>query len=62
VVELFGVERCCFASNFPVEGEFGWTAERLYHEFRELVCRSSEVDRQKLFADSARRIYCKKRA
>ncbi len=61
VVELFGVERCCFASNSPVEGEFGWTPERLYHEFRELVRRSSEVDRQKLFADSARRIYCKKR-
>ncbi len=32
-----------------------------YHEFRELVCRSSEVDRQKLFADRARRIYCRKR-
>lgn len=61
VIELFGVERCCFASNFPVEGEFGWTPERLYHEFRELVCRSSKVDQQKLFADSACRIYCKKR-
>lgn len=61
VVELFGLERCCFASNFPVEGEFGWTPERLYHEFRELVCRSSEMDRQKLFAENARRIYCKNR-
>jgi predicted TIM-barrel fold metal-dependent hydrolase len=61
VVELFGVERCCFASNFPVEGEFGWTPERLYHEYRKLVSRSSEIDRQKLFADSARWIYSKER-
>ena len=61
VIELFGVDRCCFASNCPVEGEFGWTPERLYREFLELTRSMSEVDRQKLFADSGRRIYCKKR-
>ncbi len=60
-VELFGVERCCFASNFPVESESGWTPESLYHEFRELVCRASDVEQQKLFADSACRIYCRER-
>jgi predicted TIM-barrel fold metal-dependent hydrolase len=60
VVELFGVERCCFASNFPVEGRFGWSPERLYREYRELMYRSSEADQQKLFAESARRVYRRK--
>ncbi|MCY4454264.1 MAG: amidohydrolase family protein [Immundisolibacterales bacterium] len=56
-LELFGVDRCMFASNFPVEKHVGWPVDRLYAAFRGLVSRFDESDRQRLFADNARRAY-----
>ena len=56
-LDLFGVDRCMFASNFPVEKHLGWQADRLYGAFRQLVSHLDEADRQKLFADTARRAY-----
>ena len=58
VIELFGVDRCFFASNFPVEAHVGWDAARLYREYIELVAdQYNERDQQKLFADNAKRVY-----
>ena len=56
-IELFGVRRCMFASNFPVEKAAGWQADRLYSAFSDLAGQLSEQDRQLLFADNARRVY-----
>ena len=30
VLKLFGDDRCCFASNYPVDVKDGWPAARLY--------------------------------
>ena len=56
-LELFGAGRCMFASNFPVEKHVGWSADRLYAAFADLVSHLDAADRQRLFADTARRAY-----
>ena len=56
-IELFGPGRCMFASNYPVEKRMGWPADRLYGAFFELVAHLDANERQRLFADSARRAY-----
>ena len=53
VIDLFGVERCFFASNFPVDLKSGWPAARLFGAFARLVGAMPEADRQRLFADNA---------
>ena len=56
-LDLFGVDRCMFASNFPVEKHAGWPAARLCAGFRGLASHLDAADRQRLFADTARRAY-----
>ncbi len=56
-MDLFGMRRCMFASNFPVEKHVGWPAGRLYGAFRGLAAHLDAADRQRLFADNARRAY-----
>jgi L-fuconolactonase len=55
-LELFGVDRCFFASNFPVDGMFGSLAE-LYSTFAAVAAGLDEVSRDKLFAGNAERVY-----
>ena len=57
VMEVFGTQRCMFASNFPVEKHVGWPAARLYAAFRDLASHLDATGRQGLFADNARRAY-----
>jgi predicted TIM-barrel fold metal-dependent hydrolase len=58
VIDLFGIDRCFFASNFPVENHFGWNADRLYKAFVSLVdCQYKKEDQRKLFADNAKKAY-----
>ena len=57
VIALFGVERCFFASNFPVDLKSGWPAARLFGAFARLAEKLSEADRQRLFAGNAMRAY-----
>ena len=55
-LDLFGVDRAMFASNFPVDGlvaPFG----TIYDGFRAIVRDLPEPDRRKLFCDNAVRIY-----
>jgi predicted TIM-barrel fold metal-dependent hydrolase len=55
-LEIFGVDRCLFASNFPVDKLFG-SFERQYGAYRSLVAGCSAAERNKLFAANAERIY-----
>ncbi|MDB9937635.1 amidohydrolase family protein [Candidatus Thioglobus sp.] len=58
VIDLFGVERCQFASNLPVENLWGWDAKRIFSGFLGIVENQfSYEDQQKLFADNARKVY-----
>lgn len=57
-IDLFGVERCFFASNFPVDRDHGWPAKRLYAAFRRLaetLC--GRAEQRRLFAENAMRVY-----
>ena len=48
IIDLFGIDRCFFASNFPVEQHLGWSASRLYQSFHDLVKHFSEDEQNKL--------------
>jgi predicted TIM-barrel fold metal-dependent hydrolase len=55
-IETFGVDRCMFASNFPVDSMYG-TFDELYATFS-AVTHGLEIDsRGKLFATNAERVY-----
>ena len=57
VIDLFGVQRCIFASNYPVEKLEGWDAQSMYQEFQKLVDHRSEEQQDALFSLNAMRIY-----
>ena len=55
-IAIFGVERCLFASNFPVDGLAGTFAE-IFTGFAQAVADRPREERRKLFHDNAVRIY-----
>ena len=55
-LELFGTDRCMFASNFPVDGMHG-TFDDLYTTYDELTVDLDEATRDQLFAGNAERVY-----
>ena len=55
-IDLFGVERCMFASNFPVDSLCA-TFVTIYRGFREIVRDFSPAEQRALFHDNAVRIY-----
>lgn len=55
-LELFGVDRCMFASNFPVDRLFGPFA-RSYAAYERLLAGCSAAELRKLFAANAERVY-----
>jgi predicted TIM-barrel fold metal-dependent hydrolase len=55
-IDLFGIERCMFASNFPVDSLCA-SFDEIYGGFDAITRDFSEGDRQLLFADNARRLY-----
>jgi predicted TIM-barrel fold metal-dependent hydrolase len=55
-IALFGVDRCMFASNFPVDGLVADFAT-IYGGFMCIVEHLPLGDQEKLFCDNARRIY-----
>ena len=57
VIDLFGFNRCIFASNYPVEKLEGWDAQSMYQEFQRLVDHRSLEEQEALFALNAMRIY-----
>ena len=55
-IEAFGVDRCLFASNFPVDAMCG-TFDQLYDSFSAVTAGLDDASRQKLFAENAERVY-----
>ena len=55
-IELFGVERCMFASNFPVDSLCA-SFDQIYSGFEEITAAMTLVERRALFHDNAVRIY-----
>jgi L-fuconolactonase len=55
-IEAFGVDRCMFASNFPVDAMYG-TFDDLYTTFSDVTASLDGDAREKLFAANAERIY-----
>ena len=55
-LDIFGTERCLFASNFPVDRLFGSFA-RQYGAYQSLTATLSPTERAQLFASNAERIY-----
>ncbi len=55
-IELFGVDRCMFASNFPVD-RLRASYDTIYTAFKAIVADFPAADRAKLFAENAMRFY-----
>ncbi len=55
-IDIFGVSRCMFASNFPVDKLYS-SFDHLYGSFRRIVSDFPEDERRKLFAENAAAIY-----
>jgi predicted TIM-barrel fold metal-dependent hydrolase len=55
-VEIFGVDRCLFASNFPTDKLFGSFA-RQFAAYRTIVAGFSASERTRMFASNAERVY-----
>jgi L-fuconolactonase len=55
-IDAFGVDRCLFASNFPVDGMHG-TLDELYTSYSAVTSGVGAAARDKLFAANAERIY-----
>lgn len=55
-IDIFGVERCMFASNFPVDATFG-SFDDLYETFSAVTAGLDALSREKLFAATAERVY-----
>ncbi|WP_428341784.1 amidohydrolase family protein [Mycobacterium sp.] len=55
-IGAFGVDRCLFASNFPVDGMHG-SLDELYTAYSAVTSGVGAEDRDKLFAANAKRIY-----
>jgi L-fuconolactonase len=55
-IEVFGVDRCMFASNFPVDSMYG-TFDELYAVFSAVTAGLDSESRKKLFAGNAESVY-----
>ncbi len=56
VLQTFGVERCMFASNFPMD-KVSLSLRQLYEFYGALVAHYPEESQRKLFHDNAARVY-----
>ena len=55
-VEIIGVDRCMFASNFPVDSLFSDYAT-VWRAYDEITAEFSAADRARLFSENAERYY-----
>jgi predicted TIM-barrel fold metal-dependent hydrolase len=55
-IDAFGVDRCLFASNFPVDAMYG-TFDDLYSVFSAVTAGLDSESRSKLFAGNAEGVY-----
>ena len=57
IVDLFGVDRCIFATNFPVDKEQGWSTDKLFTAYDKLTEKYSLEEKRKLFSENGKRAY-----
>jgi predicted TIM-barrel fold metal-dependent hydrolase len=55
-IDVFGTDRCMFASNFPIDGSYA-DYDTLIGAYEELTSGASEDERQALFAGNTERWY-----
>ena len=55
-IEIFGVDRCMFASNFPVDRLYS-DYDTVFDAFSEITAGFSDAERSALFGSNAERIY-----
>jgi predicted TIM-barrel fold metal-dependent hydrolase len=55
-IDIFGVERCMFASNFPVDG-LRVSFARMFDDFKRMTSGLSAAERRGLFHDNAADFY-----
>ena len=55
-INLFGADRCMFESNFPVDKD-SCSYAVLWNVFKKITSRNSIIERQKLFHDTAVKVY-----
>lgn len=55
-VETFGVDRCMFESNFPVDKQ-SYSYATLWNAFKLMVAGASDSEKRSLFHDTAARVY-----
>lgn len=55
-IEIFGVERCCFASNFPTDKQFS-SMDAIWSAFLSITDGFSATEKDRLFAENAIRYY-----
>ena len=55
-IRIFGVDRCLFASNFPVDGVVA-SYDTIFDGFRAIVAHLPEADQRKLFCENAAKVY-----
>ena len=55
-IEIFGIERCMFASNFPVDKIFN-SFDNYWNSFKEITIDYSENDKNLLFSANAEKYY-----
>ena len=55
-IECFGVDRCMFESNFPVD-KLSISYAVLWNAFKKMVAGFSEAEKQALFYGTAARVY-----
>jgi len=55
-IQIFGIERCMFASNFPVDKIFN-TFDNYWNSFKEITKNYSENDKELLFSSNAEKYY-----
>jgi predicted TIM-barrel fold metal-dependent hydrolase len=55
-IELFGVNRCMFESNYPVDSGSG-PYHVLWNAFKRITAKASKDDKAALYAGTARKVY-----
>ena len=55
-IDIFGTDRCLFASNFPVD-KLASDYDAIWYAFAQITADFSAGERQKLFHDNAARLY-----
>ena len=57
IIALFGIDRCMFASNYPVDFNDKWPADRLFPALLRLASPYTLEEQKKLFGENVLKLY-----